>query len=432
MKNALKKYTSLLCACLLLSATAASASAAIDESALCDGFTVVSTEQFTLANGVSETFFQLNNPDEDAPKRCYAVEIDLHNSDVSVVSGYNDGDADEWKMRSVRTQAEHIAAKHQTAVVCSINGSFYNTATGEPKGLLVMTGTNYHAAKGYPYFAILKDGTAVIRDGSVSAADVAEGVGGGRILVKNGVSLAPAADREPRCAVGIKENGNVVFFVGDGRQLNSVGHSYVELANIMIALGCTQAIEMDGGGSATMLTHRSDESGLTLHHVPSLGSERKVSSSLHVCVSKAATGNQISVSDSSSLASLPDASSIAVHKNTSIRSAKTGINFSYATHADGSIALAAQLLTTGMTLVLENSGKKTDSKTVIVPGDVDCDGQVSASDARVTLRASVSLEKLGTAAGKAADADADGKISASDARLILRASVHLTDSSQWL
>ena len=54
-------------------------------------------------------------------------------------------------------------------------------------------------------------------------------------------------------------------------------------------------------------------------------------------------------------------------------------------------------------------------------GDVDGDGKVSAADARLALRMSVSLEKV----DMKADVDKDGKISASDARLILRKSVGL-------
>lgn len=58
-------------------------------------------------------------------------------------------------------------------------------------------------------------------------------------------------------------------------------------------------------------------------------------------------------------------------------------------------------------------------------GDTDNDGNITASDARTTLRASVGLETLNEMQKKAADADKDGEIKAADARLILRASVGL-------
>ncbi len=58
-------------------------------------------------------------------------------------------------------------------------------------------------------------------------------------------------------------------------------------------------------------------------------------------------------------------------------------------------------------------------------GDVDNDGKVTASDARLALRASVNLEKLTATQTKAADIDKSSTVTASDARMILRASVGL-------
>ena len=60
-------------------------------------------------------------------------------------------------------------------------------------------------------------------------------------------------------------------------------------------------------------------------------------------------------------------------------------------------------------------------------GDVDFDGNITAADARLALRASVGLENFNAKQTKAADADKDGKITAADARLILRCSVGLED-----
>lgn len=72
--------------------------------------------------------------------------------------------------------------------------------------------------------------------------------------------------------------------------------------------------------------------------------------------------------------------------------------------------------------------------TVIVYGDTDCDGAVSASDARLALRTSVGLESYAaeSAEYKAANVDSADQLSASDARLILRASVGLENAKDWL
>ncbi len=58
-------------------------------------------------------------------------------------------------------------------------------------------------------------------------------------------------------------------------------------------------------------------------------------------------------------------------------------------------------------------------------GDVDNDGALTSSDARLALRAAVKLETLTDEQLKAADADKDSEITSSDARLILRAAVGL-------
>lgn len=56
-------------------------------------------------------------------------------------------------------------------------------------------------------------------------------------------------------------------------------------------------------------------------------------------------------------------------------------------------------------------------------GDIDGDGKVTATDARLALRAAVGLENLTEAQIKAADMDNDGKITAADSRAILEKSV---------
>ena len=63
----------------------------------------------------------------------------------------------------------------------------------------------------------------------------------------------------------------------------------------------------------------------------------------------------------------------------------------------------------------------------VVSGDVNQDGNVTAEDARLALRASVGLEKYksGSKQFTLADVDKNKKITANDARLILRASVGL-------
>jgi hypothetical protein len=91
-------------------------------------------------------------------------------------------------------------------------------------------------------------------------------VAGGRSLMdgedREGFSAAAAqfdsditADRHPRCAFGLSRTE--LFAVAcDGRRTGvDAGLDLAELARLMIAFGCEEAINLDGGGSAT-LVHR--------------------------------------------------------------------------------------------------------------------------------------------------------------------------------
>ena len=64
----------------------------------------------------------------------------------------------------------------------------------------------------------------------------------------------------------------------------------------------------------------------------------------------------------------------------------------------------------------------------VQPGDVDADGKITASDARIALRYSVGLEILTPDGVFRTDVDSDGIITSSDARTILRISVGLAAS----
>lgn len=68
--------------------------------------------------------------------------------------------------------------------------------------------------------------------------------------------------RHPRSAIGIKPNGNVILLTIDGRNENSAGVNLFELTKIMRWLGCTSAINLDGGGSTTLWINTMPENGV--------------------------------------------------------------------------------------------------------------------------------------------------------------------------
>jgi exopolysaccharide biosynthesis protein len=68
--------------------------------------------------------------------------------------------------------------------------------------------------------------------------------------------------RNPRSAVGIKRNGDVILLTVDGRHENSAGMSLHELTAIMRWLGCVKAINLDGGGSTTLWIANDRDNGV--------------------------------------------------------------------------------------------------------------------------------------------------------------------------
>lgn len=79
----------------------------------------------------------------------------------------------------------------------------------------------------------------------------------GPLLLKDGSPVKPSDTpfnnrRHPRTAIGTTPDGRVIAVVIDGRHGNSQGATIEELSLIMRALGCNEALNLDGGGSSTM------------------------------------------------------------------------------------------------------------------------------------------------------------------------------------
>jgi len=121
-----------------------------------------------------------------------------------------------------------------------------------------------------------------------SVSMLKEMMGGHPIVIRDGFSVSMDPNnsfiytRHPRTAVGINKDTTKLFLVTvDGRQASSLGMNLYELADLMLQIGVYQGINLDGGGSTTMVIRNevvnspSDASG-----------ERPVSNALLV-VSKA-------------------------------------------------------------------------------------------------------------------------------------------------
>jgi exopolysaccharide biosynthesis protein len=116
---------------------------------------------------------------------------------------------------------------------------------------------------------------------SVGFAGVLDTVGGIPDLVDAGANAVNACTgsickRHPRTGIGVTAQGKILMVVIDGRRENSRGVTMRKFARIMLGLKAIEAINLDGGGSSTMVVKGK------VRNQPSDGKQRQVSSAVLV------------------------------------------------------------------------------------------------------------------------------------------------------
>lgn len=182
-------------------------------------------------------------------------------------------DPKEHVIVAIRAEGRETAldlANHHGAVA-AVNGGFWK-ANGDPAGALKINGEWLGTPvkpRGAIGWSLVHD--KVLIDRIFSTFDEEWGnleyiVGGTPVLVRNGQVVEDFTPEQtlpsfltsnhPRTAVGIKENGTWVFVVVDGSSYRLFGGmSIKELAELMLTLGCVEALNLDGGGSSTMVVN---------------------------------------------------------------------------------------------------------------------------------------------------------------------------------
>ena len=124
-------------------------------------------------------------------------------------------------------------------------------------------------AKRYPALALMRDGSARILEPPFDLDGVDNAVGGFDVVLRQGLALfspgsgatgAHTSALHPRTAVGITGDGrHLLLLVVDGRQPGfSLGVSLAELAQLLAGLGATEGINLDGGGTSTLVLQGPD------------------------------------------------------------------------------------------------------------------------------------------------------------------------------
>lgn len=153
----------------------------------------------------------------------------------------------------------------------AINGDYYGF---RDTGIEIRNGVVYRDAGAREGAVIYADGTMDIYDETTTTAEELVDAGAwqtlsfGPALVSDGavvdgidtvevdtnVGNHSIQGDQPRTAIGMIAPLHYVFVVVDGRSDSSAGVTLPELAEIMAGLGATEAYNLDGGGSATMVS----------------------------------------------------------------------------------------------------------------------------------------------------------------------------------
>lgn len=196
------------------------------------------------------------------------LSIDLNNPKIMVtVATANDG----------LERTTSIVKRNRA--IAGINGGFFSFSPKGPVGLVMTDGKIIappldnkpaRAAVGITSTKHAIFDRVGIKDGklfsinSTNWAQVMEALGGVSMLVRNGQPYVTVLDEaggvafstttHPRTCVGVTKDNKLLLVTIDGRQPEiSNGISLENLANLMIQLGAVGAMNLDGGGSTTMV-----------------------------------------------------------------------------------------------------------------------------------------------------------------------------------
>ena len=311
----------LLCLCMLAGMLPAYALAADSKAAgsseLTKGssiegtdYSVTSLKNYAIAPDISEKVIITNNAAGNSQTVANVMEVNTAGGRAKIVAGYGNRNPKEqgWTLKTTTDQAHVYEKETGLNVVGGVNASWFNINTGEPSGYLVMNGVVHHDNSSRAFIAAFDDGSVnVFREGTTLAqaeADqsakqgktvkILEAVDALVAMVWDGkvvVTESGNGGYYPRSCVGIKADGTVVLFQADGTMApRSVGYTAAEEAQMMVALGCVAAIQLDEGGSSTYISQREGEQDVTMRNTPAGGSERGISGTILVVSTVAASG----------------------------------------------------------------------------------------------------------------------------------------------
>ncbi len=154
-------------------------------------------------------------------------------------------------------------------------------------GLQISGGQLVSPDDGSPALLILKNGKAKIQRPPFPGQQIQEAVAGFQIVLWQGRTVASDTKLHPRTGAGVSADGQTLWLLTvDGRQTGrSEGCTTLEMADWLRAMGAQSGINLDGGGTTTMVLAAADGKPLILNrpiHAGIPGLERPSGSHLGV------------------------------------------------------------------------------------------------------------------------------------------------------
>ena len=242
---------------LRLSSIFAFVSLQLSLNAQINGFNKVKWDREKLAPGLiwksSHTFLE-----DTVPQNINLLIVNLRKRKISILYNPN---------KNVRTskQADSLNA------IAAVNAGFFNIKDGgsatyiKTGGRIVdsdtskkwlrnnnMTGSVLIDSEGH-----LSVSDAMLNSWYDSHPEYSDVLVTGPLLLtdKNKVILPETSlviTKHPRTSIGVVNKHKVILVTLDGRTADSRGMTLLQLTDLMISLGCKDAVNLDGGGSSTM------------------------------------------------------------------------------------------------------------------------------------------------------------------------------------
>ena len=194
--------------------------------------------------------------------REYDSAIYVADITVSDVSYLKTALASNTYGRNITDNTSNIASDNNA--ILAINGDYYGA---RQSGYVIRNGSLYRNSSGNrDALAIMKNGEfKFVTEGETSAETLLQNgalqvfsfgpvlLEDSSISVSENEEVGMAMASNPRTAIGYLGKNHYVFVVSDGRTSESAGLSLYELASFMKSLGVSDAYNLDGGGSSTMV-----------------------------------------------------------------------------------------------------------------------------------------------------------------------------------